>query len=245
MGTCRYCNQSAGFLRKQHGQCRDLHAQGMQEMTDLATQAAGTASFNETALRQTLEAIALRARARARATEDDISQAIADGWGQGVQHATHDGILTQEEENNLRTFRERLVIGDLRGIVTGSAVLNRASAERISAQARRAALADGDGGAALQEVDNALRRALMSNTNRRQLLIRAWEEAVEGAIEDGIVTLDEENALSQYLNHFGLTNADVNTGDAHTSLVQASVIRDSPKGSSPNARTSQAECPST
>ena len=48
MGTCRYCNQSAGFLRKQHSQCRDLHALGVREMTQLAAQAAGTASFNET-----------------------------------------------------------------------------------------------------------------------------------------------------------------------------------------------------
>ena len=56
MGTCRYCNQSAGFLRKQHGPCRDLHTAGIQEMTQLAAQAAGTSSFNETALRTTLQA---------------------------------------------------------------------------------------------------------------------------------------------------------------------------------------------
>ncbi len=58
MGTCRYCNQSAGFLRIQHSQGRDLHAQGMREMTGLAAQAADTASSNETALRKTLQAIA-------------------------------------------------------------------------------------------------------------------------------------------------------------------------------------------
>ena len=35
-----------------------------------------------------------------------------------------------------------------------------------------------------------------------QLLIRAWEEAVEGAIEDGLLFLDEENALSgNYPSH--------------------------------------------
>ena len=75
-GTCRHCGQKAGFLRKEHGQCRDLHATGIQEMTQLAAQAAGTAGFNETTLRSTLQAIATRARA----TEEDISQAIADGW---------------------------------------------------------------------------------------------------------------------------------------------------------------------
>ena len=71
MGTCRYCGQNAGFLRKQHGQCRELHAKGIKEMTELAALAAGTAGFNETPLRSTLQAIADRARA----TEDEISQA--------------------------------------------------------------------------------------------------------------------------------------------------------------------------
>ena len=239
MGICRYCNQNAGFLRKQHGQCRDLHSQGIREMTDIAAQAAGTTGFNETALRNTLQAIA----SRARATEDDVSQAIADGWVQGVSPALSDGTLTHEEEDSLRTFRERLVTGDLPAIAQGSATLDRATRARITTQGRRAALSTGDGGAALQELDNAIRRAMMSTTNRRQLLIRAWEEAVEGAIEDGIVTLDEENALSQYLDRFGLTAADVNTGGTHTSLVQAAVIRDVTMGIIPHRQNIQGRGP--
>ena len=31
MGTCQYCNQKAGLLRKQHPECRDLHATGVRE----------------------------------------------------------------------------------------------------------------------------------------------------------------------------------------------------------------------
>ena len=62
-GTCRYCNQPAGFLRKQHDQCRQTHQAGIQEITQLAAQAADASSFNETALRSTLQAIANRARA--------------------------------------------------------------------------------------------------------------------------------------------------------------------------------------
>ena len=54
MVKCRYCNQNAGFLRKQHGPCRDLHATGIQEITKLAAQAADTHTFNEAAFRQIL-----------------------------------------------------------------------------------------------------------------------------------------------------------------------------------------------
>ena len=141
MGTCHYCQQPAGFLRRQHGQCRDLHTTGVQEMTQLAAQAAGTAGFNETALRNTLEAIATRARA----TETDISQAIAAGFAQGVKHAMQDGTLTADEETNLRTFRDRMADHDLPSVITGSTTLDRASADRITGLARSAAIGQGSG----------------------------------------------------------------------------------------------------
>ena len=119
MDTCQYCGQSAGFLRKQHGQCRDLHATGIREMTQLAAQAAGTSGFNEAALRNTLAAIA----ARGQATDDEISATIAAGWTQGVQHTMSDGILTRDAEMNLRDFRDRMADQDLPSVVTPSATL--------------------------------------------------------------------------------------------------------------------------
>ena len=231
-GTCRHCGQKTGILQRDHPQCRQTHQAGMNEMTQLAAQAAGTSSFNETALRSTLQAIATRARA----TETDIAQAIADGFAQGVNHAMQDGALTADEETNLRTFRDRMADHDLPSVITGSTTLDRASADRITGQARRAALAHGGGGA-LQELENTLRRTSMSNTHRRQLLIRAWEEAVEGALEDGLVSLDEESALAKYAAHFGLSQDDTNRNGAQTSLVQAAVIRDVTQGIVPQRQT--------
>ena len=141
-----------------------------------------------------------------------------------------DGILTREEETLLRDFRDLMANRDLPSVVTASATLDRASADRIASQARNAALAAGDGGAALQELGNTLRRASMSDTNSRQLLVRAWEAAVEGTREDGLLSLDEENALCRDLDHFGLSRQDVNGNGAQTSLVQAAVIRDVTQG---------------
>ena len=231
-GTCRNCGQKTGLLQRDHTQCRQTHQTGIQEMTQLAAQAASTASFNETALRSTLQAIATRARA----TETDISQAIADGWAQGVKHAMQDGTLTADEETNLRTFRDRMADQDLPSVITGSTTLDRASADRITGLARRAALGHGGGGT-LQELDNALRRTSMSNTHRRQLLIRAWEEAVEGGLEDGLISLDEENALAQYTDHFDLTQEELNRNGAQTTMVQAGVIRDVANGLVPQRQT--------
>ena len=71
-GTCRHCGQKAGFLRRQHSHCRDLHAIGIQEMVQLAAQAASAHTFKEATLRQTLQAIAQRSRA----TSEDIDRAL-------------------------------------------------------------------------------------------------------------------------------------------------------------------------
>ena len=231
-GTCRHCGQKTGLLQRDHTQCRQTHQAGMNEMTQLAAQAAGTAGFSETALRSTLQTIANRAKA----TPDEISGAIADGWAQGVKHALSDGILTQEEETNLRHFRDQMADQDLPSVITGSTTLDRASANRITGLARSAAIGQGGGGT-LQELENTLRRTSMSNTHRRQLLIRAWEEAVEGAIEDGLLSLDEESALAKYAGHFSLAQENLDRNGAQTSLVQAAVIRDVTQGLVPQRQT--------
>ena len=146
MGTCRYCNQNAGFLRKQHGPCRDLHTQGIQEMTQLAAQA----------------------------------------------------------DRNLPS------------VITGSTTLDRASADRITGLARSAALAHGGGGT-LQELDNALRRTSMSNTHRGQLLIRAWETAIEGAIENRVISLDQDAVICGVAQHIAPQPQNIIGGTPSTS----------------------------
>ena len=57
------------------------------------------------------------------------------------------------------------------------------------------------------------------------------------------MTLDEENALSQYLDHFELTGDDVNANGAQTSLVQAAVIRDITQGIIPQRQNLQGRIP--
>ena len=70
-----------------------------------------------------------------------------------------------------------------------------------------------------------------------RLLIQAWEAAVEGALEDGLVSLDEENALAKYSAHFNLTQDDLDQNGVQTSLVQAAVIRDVTQGLVPQRQT--------
>ena len=91
-GTCRYCSQQAGIFQRDHPKCRETHRAGWQEMVQLAAQAASAHTFNETALRQTLGAIAQRSHA----TGEDIDRALEEGFRQGVAQAMADGTLTRD-----------------------------------------------------------------------------------------------------------------------------------------------------
>ena len=154
MGTCRYCGQNAGFLRKQHSPCRDLHTTGIQEMTQLAAQAASAHTFNEAALQQSLSAIAQRSRA---ATGEDIDRALEEGFRQGVASAMSDGIITRNEEERLHAFRDRLA-------------LESGAADQVMLEAKLAAISVQDGDGHLRDLTPSIRQAGLGQREANRLL---------------------------------------------------------------------------
>ena len=97
-------------------------------------------------------------------------------------------------------------------------------------EARLAAISVHDGDQHLQDLSAAIRQAGLDPEETTRLLIQAWEAAVQSALEDGLVSLDEESALAKYTAHFSLTQQDLDGNRAQTSLVQAAVIRDVTQG---------------
>ena len=55
---------------------------------------------------QSLRAIAERSHA----TDEDVEGALEEGFAQGVAQAMTDGIITRDEEERLRAFRDRLAL---------------------------------------------------------------------------------------------------------------------------------------
>ena len=104
--------------------------------------------------------------------------------------------------------------------------LDRAGADRVVMEARLAAISVRDGDGHLQDLALSIRQAGFGQGEANRLLIRAWETAVQGALEDGLLSLDEENALARYADHFSLTQQDLDQNGVQTSLVQAAALRD-------------------
>ena len=225
-GTCRFCGQKAGVLTRSHSGCRRTFDSGFQEMVALAAEAARTHRFDEKTLRLSLTEIACRSHGDG----TTVNQALEEGWKQGVSHSMADGILTQQEETLLRQFRDRLAL-DSEGIDRKAAAqLDKASTDRLTLDARLAAIAVENPHAHLNELTASLRQSGLNQGQQTALLVRAWEAAVEGTLEDGLLTLDEENALTRYMDHFGIAAGQVNQNGVLTTMVQAAVIRDVASG---------------
>ena len=100
--------------------------------------------------------------------------------------------------------------------------------------ARLAAIAVFDGGAHLESLTETLKQSALYKDEQSMLLVQAWEAAVEGALEDGLFTLDEENALTRYINHFNLNQSQLDAHGVHTSMIKAAVLREIAEGVVPD-----------
>ena len=221
-GTCPLCHQKAGILSREHPECRRAHQAGWHEMVQLAAQAAGSPDFDESHLRLTFSAVAKISYGN----EDTINEVLEEGWKLGVDHSMADGIITQDEEARLTEFRDQLALGSDTADPDAMGKLDRASRDSLMLDARLAAIAVFDGGSHLDGLTETLRQSNLSQDDQTMLLVQAWEAAVEGALEDGLFTLDEENALTRYINHFNLSQSQLDAHGVHTSLIKAAVLRE-------------------
>jgi len=57
-------------------------------------------------------------------------------------------------------------------------------------------------------------------------IIPAWEESVERAFDDGVLTEKEEENLTNLINHFSLTQLQLDENGAYTKIVQGAILRD-------------------
>ena len=238
-GTCPHCGQKAGILSREHPECRRTFQAGWDEMVNLAAQAAASRTFDEKSLRLSLAEIARRSYGDG----TTVNQALEAGWKQGVGHAMADGILSQDEEARLREFRDKLALDDGAADQKATTQLERASTDRLTLDARLAAIATDDPDTHLNELAESLSTSGLPDGQRTAILIRAWEAAVEGVLEDGLLTLDEENALYRYLDHFGISNSQANDAGVHTSIVKAAVIREITEGVVPQRQNIEGRVP--
>ena len=232
MSNCRYCGHPAGWLRRQHRDCRSVYQDGRHRMITLVEQAAGQSNFSEAKLRNDLSAIAQSAYI----PDDSIPAIIAAGWRRAIKASLADGILTQDEEARLRAFRDQFArqLEQTDDSKDAAAQLRRGVRKRLLEQARQAALDTADPSTSRQTLAAALAASELKPAQRRTLLAQAWKAAVESSLQDRLLSRDEEHALIGYLSEFDLSQHAGEVQLAHQDLLKAAVIRDAAEGLIPD-----------
>ena len=90
-----------------------------------------------------------------------------------------DGIVSQAEESRLREFRDRLALDSSTADQKAASQLECASTERLTLDARLAAIATQDPDTHLNDLSESLKGSGLPEGRQTAVLIRAWEAAVE------------------------------------------------------------------
>ena len=101
---------------------------------------------------------------------------------------------------------------------------------RLVFVACQAALPSADSETKLHFLQKALEESSLSQDQQHVVLISAWEEAAQIASRGKLITLEEGEALFEYLRVFNLTQEDVNKNGHYERFEQAIVIREVTEG---------------
>jgi len=102
MGNCIYCGNSAGFLRKQHGECRQA-AENAKKAIGAAVQEALHEGMTIERARSVVDELAQRAHLPGEAKRD----VIVDQVSAVIDQFLEDGVLDQSEENRIAEFQDK------------------------------------------------------------------------------------------------------------------------------------------
>lgn len=76
---------------------------------------------------------------------------------------------------------------------------------------------------AISEIEQS---SFVPSAERKELLIKGWENSVEQFLEDGILDATEEKRLVEFKERFALSQSDLDKNGALTKTAKAAVLRD-------------------
>jgi len=97
----------------------------------------------------------------------------------------------------------------------------------------QSALAPQDLPAFQSKLSEIAARSFIKPEDQEPLLIEGWQNAVQTALDDNILTAEEEHSLMAFAESFSFTQQDLDQAGAFTRMVKAAVIRDILEGRLP------------
>lgn len=101
MGSCIYCGESAGFLRRKHKKCGQKHEQGKSEVISLVSQV-NYEDIDFGRLERSIKEIAQNSFI----DSGLLIKLVVSGWESAVELAFDDGLLSEQKETVLNELKE-------------------------------------------------------------------------------------------------------------------------------------------
>ena len=194
MGMCRFCGENAGPLQREHRRCRTQREVGLQNILRQANQLIGQPDFSEAAMRQSLMEVADRDHI----AEQEVNAVITASWTRGIGHPMC-RLITCEEAERQRSFREGLLTTDNWMIESDEAPTWMPLTDRLLLRAQRAALGREDSQTLVEDLEEAQwERRQFGREVSHWIMARGWEKAVIYLLEEGIITLGQEIMLMRF-----------------------------------------------
>jgi hypothetical protein len=109
----------------------------------------------------------------------------------------------------------------------------RAGRSETVALVAESVLSDQDTPALQARLADIAERSFLIPGEQKQLIIEGWQKAVDQALEDDVLSSEEERSLVSFADSFSLTKDDLDQGGAYTRVAKAAVIRDILEGTLP------------
>ena len=238
MPACSICGEDVGFretlkaLGPKHLECKAAEQAEARRVAEVRASAlrvlkpAARGNMDLPQADEVLEALEM-APERARSAQ-------AEAWRDVLRESLSDNLLSQEEEAALRRFQEHygLTQTDLARDKAWSnfeqaiAAREQREMESIRREAEGIIVDAAHGNITLPEMDQELGQLGFSQSAARRFSPVAWGRAVDEALEDGLLSQDEEASLGRFMQHFELSQSQLDGNGRYTKLVQAGVLRD-------------------
>ncbi|MDA8189578.1 MAG: hypothetical protein M0T85_15675 [Dehalococcoidales bacterium] len=110
---------------------------------------------------------------------------------------------------------------------------HEAAAQSLIAMASQAIIGGDDPTAVDAPIHKTALSGWVQDAELQQLLVSAWETAVEQLLTAGILTADKETVLTRFAGHYQLARPDLDVHGAYSRVVKAAVLRDLLEGKIP------------
>jgi len=239
LGNCKYCGKPAGFLRSKHAECweqNQKHERVIQNGRDQIAAAIRHAVINSSDLSE-LEKTITEIEKSSFVPSSERKALLVNGWGSAVNMFLEDGILDTKEKKQLIEFKEHFALSQ-DDLSTNSAL------ERVIQNGRdqiaTAIMSAVKSSTNLSELDKTISEIEQSlfvpTSERKEFLIKGWENSVELFLEDGILDTTEEKRLVEFKEHFALAQEDLNRIGALERTTKSAILRDILAGKIPVQR---------